>query len=147
MSIVERFNKRTAQSTSTMIKALANYFNIDADDIEELSDNEFGIGHSVYMVLSDKEADKRVTEYIKDSVWAFRPEFIIDHSNLPDEAIEMVQSFQETKSDGANETILSLIIDIKDFVEDAIAADGRGHFLASDTNELEQDGLYIYKKN
>ena len=67
------------------------------------------------MVLSDKEADKRVTEYIKDSVWAFRPEFIIDHSNLPDEAIEMVQSFQETKSDGANETILSLIIDIKDF--------------------------------
>jgi hypothetical protein len=35
-----------------------------------------------------------------------------------------------------------------DFADEAISADGRGHFLSGyDGNENEQDGFYIYRTN
>jgi hypothetical protein len=40
-----------------------------------------------------------------------------------------VSAFQEAKCEDANETIAALITDIDEFIEDAICADGRGHFL------------------
>lgn len=99
-----------------------------------------------YLVLTDKEADQQVRIDIEDSLWAFKAEFIIDHSNLPSEAEEMVRFFQEAKSEGANETIKALITDMDEFVEDAISADGRGHFLSHyDGEEGEAGGFFIYR--
>jgi hypothetical protein len=43
-----------------------------------------------------------------------------------------------------------MIKDMDDFVDDAIGADGRGHFLSHyDGNEVEdrESGLYIYRTN
>lgn len=82
------------------------------------------------VATSEEEADEAAAEYIKDSLWAFRAEFIIDHSKLPYEAIEMIRTFQAEKCEDANETIEALIEDLDVFISDAISADGRGHFLA-----------------
>lgn len=128
--------------------ALAKLIQVDKDEISDEGRNEFGFGNRRYLVLTDSEADKATEEHIKDSLWAFNADFIIDHSKLPYEALEMVQSFQEAKSEGANETIAALIEDMSEFVSDAIAADGRGHFLSGyDGAENEEGGFYIYRTN
>lgn len=102
-----------------------------------------------YLVRTDEEADEAAKEYIKESVWAFNADFIINHSRLPYEAIEMVQAFQQ-KCEDANETILALIEDFDDFVCDAISAHGRGHFLSSYDGEENEETVngetyYIYR--
>jgi len=100
-----------------------------------------------YSVYTNEEADEAAKEYIEESVWAFNASFIIDHSKLPCEAIEMVQVFQEKYEDAANETILALINDFDEFVSDAISADGRGHFMNSydgHEHEVNIDGTYYY---
>lgn len=118
---------------------------------EELEDNnqdEYETEFGDYLVLTDEEADERAEEYILDSVWAFNAKFIIQNSDLPCEAEEMIKSFQESKCEDANETILALISDKDDFVKQAISADGRGHFMNSyDGEENEQDSYYIYRTN
>ena len=99
-----------------------------------------------YSVCTDEEAGEAAKEYIKNSAWAFNAEFIVDHSRLPYEAIEMVQAFQQ-KCEDANETILALINDFEDFVSDAISEDGRGHFLSSydgHEHEVNINGTYYY---
>mgnify|MGYP003480099808 CR=1 FL=1 len=111
------------------------------EDCTEIDDN--------YSVYTDKEADEKAAEYIKESAWAFNASFIIDHSNLPYEGIEMIQTFQQ-KCEGANETILALIGDFDKFVSDAISADGRGHFLSSYDGEENEETVngetyYIYR--
>lgn len=103
-----------------------------------------------YLVLTDEEADEAAKEYIKESVWAFNAGFIINHSKLPYEAIEMVEGFQSAKCEDANDTILALIDDFDEFVSDAISADGRGHFLSTydgEENEETVDGetYFIYR--
>lgn len=117
------------------IKALAEFLEVteeDLGDIEESGwrENAFIYGGDEYLVLLEDEINDTVKDYIKDSVWAFNASFIIQHSDLPWEAIEMVQSFCQDKCEGANETILALINDLDEFVSDAISADGAGHFLA-----------------
>jgi hypothetical protein len=107
----------------------------------------FSVCRREYSVLTDAEADSAAYAYIKESLWAFNTSFILAHSKLPAEAEEMIRSFQE-KCEGANETILALIVDLDHFVEDAICADGRGHFLSSyDGEEVESGQFYIYRNN
>ena len=103
-----------------------------------------------YSVYTDEEADEKAAEYIKETVWAFNASFIVDHSNLPCEAIEMVEFFQREKCEGANDTILALIEDFDEFVSDAISADGRGRFLSSYDGEENEETVngetyYIYR--
>lgn len=94
------------------------------------------------VATSEEEADEAAGEYIKDSLWAFNPSFIIQHSKLPWEAEEMVKFFQEKKCENANETIEALIEDMNVFIEDAISVDRRGHFLAPyDRNEISLDDI------
>lgn len=104
-----------------------------------------------YLICTDEEADEKAAEYIKESVWAFNADFIVDHSNLPYEAIDMIKHFQSTKCEDANETILALITDFDDFVSDAISADGRGHFLSTYDGEENEETVngetyYIYRQ-
>lgn len=113
-----------------------------------------------YICLTDDEAETKCAEYIKDSLWAFNADFIIQHSKLPYEAKEMIESFQRDKCEGANDTIEAIIEDVDGFIDAAISADGRGHFMNTyDGHENEQEtdvwGLgdnaderfYIYRMN
>ena len=144
----------TTETETNRIEALAEYLGADKDEIEETGwdDNAFKYGNQEYLVLTDSEADEKTAEYIKDSLWAFNASFIIEHSELPWEAEEMIKGFQESKCEGANDTIEALITDIDGFIEDAISADGRGHFMSSydgEENEVNHNGetLYIYRTN
>lgn len=61
-----------------------------------------------------------------------------------------IRAAQERLYEGANAIIHALIDDLNDFVDDAIAADGRGHFISSydgEEHEVTVDGetYYVYR--
>lgn len=93
---------------------------------ESMEDIDGYIGND-YDVYTDEEADEAVREYIEQSVWAFTPSFLQAHTGV---SIDIIRQMQESMSEGANEAITAMIKDFDDFVDDAIACDGRGHFLA-----------------
>ena len=125
----------------------------DNRELRQVDDGE-------YLVLTDEEADEACKEYIENNVWAFNSWFIIDHTDLPYNAREMIEAFQAHQCEEANEAILALIKNFDRFVDDAISADGRGHFLSGydgEENEItltitDEDGeydetYYIYRVN
>lgn len=113
-----------------------------------------------FYILDDDRAYALAFQLIKDELWAFTPEFITAHLkydvvycdnpvNLDDLRLA-VRAVQDRLCEGANAIIQALIDDLEEFVEDAIAADGRGHFIASydgEEHEVTVDGetYYIYR--
>lgn len=109
-----------------------------------------------YLVLTDEEADEKTADYIKDSLWAFNADFILEHTAVYEETthredaeiIKALQMVQGSICESANALVRALIVDIDAFIEDAVDADGRGHFLASyDGEEYESGNFYIYRTN
>ena len=133
------------------VKALANFLGVSEKEAQKLIKDED------YLVLTEEEADKKAEEEIRQSLWAFRAEFIIDFLNSQEEisdwqyrqTIKAIEKMQEELAEGANEIVYVLICNnYKDFVESAISADGRGHFISRyDGDENEQDGYFIYRQN
>ena len=133
------------------IKALSKYLELTKEEEKEIYYESYDIycyGNQEYMVLTDDEADEKVAEHIKDSVWAFNPSFLSSHSGIDQEIFKLLQD----KCESANESILKLIKDFDDFVQDAIGTDGRGHFLSSydgyeNDHEHDNETYYIYRTN
>tara|TARA_R110002167_G_scaffold333942_1_gene541028 strand:- start:343 stop:816 length:474 start_codon:yes stop_codon:yes gene_type:complete len=129
--------------------ALSKYLDLALEpNITYESNDIYSFDGEEYMILTDDEADEKVAEYIKDSVWAFNPSFLSCHSGIDQDVFKLLQD----KCESANEAILKLIKDFDHFVEDAVASDGRGHFLSSYDgyeNEQEHDNetYYIYRTN
>lgn len=125
----------------------------DPSDAGEIDDNNrIEIGNEEYLVLTDSEADECAKEYILESVWSFNKSFLDSHSQAIAEMDNEVFSKIQEMCEGANRTILRLIDDVDHFIDDAIMADGRGHFLASydnEENEVELGGemYFIYRTN
>ncbi len=136
------------------IKALAKHLDIDltADELEptDYDESMFNVGSQEYLVLTDKEADTRAAASIEDSLWAFRPEFLASHS---DADAEVFKTMQDTnKCESLSPIFKKLIRDWAHFVDDAIKADGRGHFISHyDGEECEVSvgtkRFYIYRVN
>ena len=130
------------------IAALAAHLDTDADYIDQsdYDDMVFEADGDEYLVCTDDDADERAGETIRESLWAFSPWFIIEHTDLPNDASDMIAGFCAEKCEGANDTIEGMITDLGEFIEDAICADGRGRFLSSyDGEENEENGFYIYQ--
>lgn len=115
----------------------------------DLDEATYYIGDQDYFVLTDEEADEAVREDIEQMVWAFRPSFLSVHTGIDEDVFKLLQE----KCEGANDAIMSMIKDFDYFVDDAVACDGRGHFLAAyDGNENEatylsvtrDEGTYTY---
>lgn len=132
------------------IDTLAEFLNISKDEAQNLIDNED------YLVLTDEEADERAKDEILNSLWAFNADFIINHcanyeAMTCDEyeaAIDGLRAAQERSCESINGLVKALIADLDEFVEDAIYADGRGHFISFyDGKENELNGLFIYRMN
>lgn len=146
-------------NTEQKIKELAEHLDIEVDEIEvtEYDDCSFEVGHGEYpdeyLVLTDEEADEKTREYIENSVWAFNAWFILDHAKLGDNAdygrtLQALEKTQRDACESCNDLILALIEDFNEFVEDAISADGRGHFLNPyDGTEEETESFFIYRVN
>lgn len=145
--------------TDTRIKALAKHLGEAPETISEAryGDNLFESGREEYLVLTDEEADADARAAILDSLWAFNAEFVQAHSKALASSsvnvIEHVRKMQEELCEDAGPLIRAMIDDLDHFVEDAIKADGRGHFLSGydgEENEVRlADGsyLFIYRVN
>lgn len=72
------------KTSEKRIEELAEFLNIDRADIvpDDYTDNQFNTPDGDYLVLTDEEADNATAEYIKYSIWAFNPEFIISECGL-----------------------------------------------------------------
>lgn len=110
---------------------------------------------SEWLVLDDDEADELTREEIEDSLWAFNPDFIVRHMpNLgkltTKQESDLIGALGQIQSlcEDCNPLFAAIIEDMDDFVDDAIASDGRGHFLAryGDVEvELEGTDFYAYR--
>lgn len=133
----------------TKIEALAKHLGIEVDEITEENDGvTFSEGRREYLVLTDEEADEKAREYILESVWAFKPEFLAAHARegIDCETIEAIQANERCEDN--NKPLTALIADLDHFVDDAIRSDGRGHFMSSyDGEENEQGEFFIYRTN
>ena len=132
------------------VVALSKHLELTEEEkeIHYESNDTYCFGNEQYMILTDDEADEKVAEYIKDSVWAYNPSFLSSHSDIDEGVFKLLQD----KCESANEAVLKLIKDFDKFVEDAVGTDGRGHFLSSydgEENDHEHDNetYYIYQTN
>lgn len=131
------------------IEALAKHFQVDIDDIDDNDEDNYDVAGVEYLVLTDDEADAKVREYIERDLWCFNSDFLAAHCNIDAKTIQLLQRNYED----SNETIQQSIQDFDHFVDDAIGADGRGHFLNTyDGEEIEIDTglpgerwLYAYR--
>jgi hypothetical protein len=141
---------------SQRIEALAQHLELTGDEWNEVTVSSYDgtlleYGQQEYLVLTDEESDNRVVEYIRETIWAFRPGFLARHSVMSFDfyvAIEVFEALQE-KCEDSNDTVLALIKDFDALVADAVDADKRGHFLSCYDGE-ENDaahGLFIYRTN
>jgi len=108
--------------------------------------NDMELDGIEYRVGTDEEATEAAHEAITESLWAFNADFLASHLNCPVESVQVIQS--NDKCEDNNETFKNWLGDgLEDFCDDAISADGRGHFLNSyDGNETEFnfDGTTYY---
>ena len=133
------------------IKALAEYLGESVENLRNNGDNYFQVvdGYE-YLVLTDGEANEMSQEYLEESLWAFDAGFILETCGLDSSSniIRSLRKMQEDSCEGCNDFIRALVdgtCGIDEFVDQAIIADGRGHFLSSyDGEEGEQDGYFIY---
>lgn len=100
-----------------------------------------------YLVYTDSQADLKAEDKIRESLWAFRSEFIYKYSDV-DIQVKYIRQMQEEMCESCNEIIYGLIkSNFKDLVYDAIDSDGRGHFISwYDGKEIElENDLYAYR--
>ena len=135
------------------LQALASYLEEYRQDLEEteiyVSNNAFELDNGEeYLVLTDDEADEWATSEIEDMLWAFNPDFLASYTGLHKAVFEALAGGYEN----SNEAIMALINNagsMDEFVQDAIDADGRGHFVANyDGEEIElENDYYAYRVN
>lgn len=129
----------------------------DENPINVYPNNVFEYLNEEYLVLTDEEADELCAQKIKESLWAFNIDFLIPFLDCPDkfqgieveEFLRCMRSVQEKMCENANSLIQSLIgRNLSWLITEAIACDGRGHFLAAyDGEENECEGYFIYRMN
>lgn len=122
---------------------------LESDEMPEYawgSDTEFECESEEWLVCTDEEADELVAQHIRDSVWAFRASFLASHiEDLPESEIQRIQ---ESMYEDANAVLTRLIGDMDHFIDDAVSADGRGHFLSPyDGEEVEMGDFVAYRRN
>lgn len=125
------------------IEALAQFLGCGTDELNVSSydDKRIECGSQEYLVCTDSEADDKARREIKESLWAFNADFILSECGLDLSGAKSLKTMQEKSCEGANDFTLSLVekcCGLQRFVDAAISADGRGHFLASyDSEENE----------
>lgn len=127
---------------SDEVVALASYLGVDLDEAEHCIDT------GEYMCLTDEDADSAAHDEIMESLWAFRPLFLAGTTGIDIDVFEALSV--NNQCDGNNHAIASLIKNtcgFDEFVEAAISADGRGHFLAHyDHEEIHGQMLVVERR-
>lgn len=118
------------------------------------------INEEEYAIAKDEEEAYRGTcGAILESLWAFNVEFILSECELEcdEDAKKAFREMLGKVCEGGNAFVNALIAGtcgLEKFCQDAIAADGRGHFLATyDGKEVKvkyrdhENFLYLYRIN
>ena len=93
----------------------------------------------------EEEANKAARRAVEDTICYFRPDFLAAHSDVPEKVFAFLAG---TGCFDDNEAYKAMIYDVDDFIDDAIDADGRGHFLNSyDSVEHEIGEYFLYRIN
>jgi hypothetical protein len=146
----------TTQTENEKLNALASFLGCDASELTETNYGHYSLasfeyGAREYAIGTDGECDEACKDYIRDSIWAFNSDFILSECALPYQLADAIGSYKQTECEGANDALLALVektCGLESFVESAISADGRGHFLASyDGEESEEGEFFIYRIN
>jgi hypothetical protein len=141
-------------TTDIKTRALATFLKIDPGAVEPgpYDRDSFEADGGEYLVLTDDEAEQRAAEQIEESLWAFNTSFLEAHTDLDASALKALDKARETACESANPLVKGIIRDLPHFIDDAIKADGRGHFLSGydgEENEVKVDGawFFIYRIN
>lgn len=106
-----------------------------------------------YLVCDDEIADQQAKGEILANLWAFNADFLSGITNLPREVFSAIQEKMSEDCNEAVKTLVKATCGLNELVKEAIAADGRGHFLSAyDNEEIEyttQKGrkLFLYRIN
>lgn len=128
----ELWEKAFEHVVSDRERVIALSMHLATFGVEESMEDVDGYIDDGYLVYTDEEADEAVREYIEETVWAFTPSFLQAHTGV---SSDIIKEMQEKMSPSANQAITAMIKDFDHFVDDAIACDGRGHFLAQYDHE------------
>lgn len=129
--------------------ALAKFLGCEIDEVDaaRYGENVYEYGRAEYLVLTDDEADKAARDAIADSLWAFNASFLASETEFDEEIFSAIQP----RCEGANDAVRRLIdksCGLDSFVDAAVSADGRGHFLSGyDGEENEAGEYFIYRVN
>lgn len=131
------------------IPSLAKLVGCKVEDVRPVQwDNcVWTAGGAEYLVLTEREANRRARAAIRDSLWAFKPEWLESYINGNRKAtIAALQAMQEKCCEDCNELVYLLVRSrFGEVVQGAIDADGRGHFLANyDGEEREAGDYFVY---
>ena len=107
----------------------------EIEDIEEEDDNRWACQGSEYFSGSEEDITERVKEYIEQSLWAFNASFLHSYSSISNTStwLTIMEPIQQ-QCEGGNDAVKELVgwdDNADEITEDAIAADGYGHFLNS----------------
>jgi len=145
-------DREAVEAPAARASALAELLDIAPEDVQEATYGEhtYDADGGAFLVLTDEEADEAAREAIRELVWAFRPEFVAGYVPEGIDA-DTLRAIQGERCEDANAPILALIeagAGFDDFAADAIATDGRGHFLSQyDGEEREAGEFYVYRTN
>lgn len=109
---------------------------------------ELNDGSEWAIAFNDNAADIAVYEYISETLWAFKPEFMSYMTEL-DQVI--FDTFNKTglceSLNPAYRALIDSTCGFENFVDTAISEDGRGHFLSLyDGEEVELNcGAWAYR--
>ena len=100
-------------------------------------------GEEYAVADDDAAADKAASAAARQSLWAFNSSYIGSFLDLNDNQTKAIGVMQEKLCEDADEIIALLLgTRLGDFLYDAVATDGRGHFLNSYDGE-EVDGADV----
>ncbi len=143
----------TTIETTTREEALLSFLGLGEAGPDDLgiesgwSENSFTVDGGEYLVLTDSEADEKAAEYIADSLWAFNADFLSGETDLDSAVFTALQPQCESANDAVT-ALINATCGMSSFVESAISADGRGHFLSFyDGNEGKSGDYFIYRVN
>lgn len=125
----------------------------EIEDAMYFEDEEFisiDVGLRTYAVLNDEQAFDLVVEEIEENLWTFQSWFLSNVTGIDTIVFDAIQN--NNGEDSNNEAIKSLLdavdVSIDSVAEQAIIADGLGHFIAQyDGEEIptEYQDYSIYR--
>ena len=132
-------------------EALAIFLDVDENEIIRIgkiySDLEYyKADDEYYIVGTEEDINKVISDKIKESIWRFRSWFLIDNCDFPKEFEEIIDIYKRDKKEGANKTLLALIDkcgDFKSFVQEIIDFDGRAEYLNCRHQDEYKEGNYL----